>query len=265
MRNVFLKTLRDQRRSLLWWAIGLSVYGTFIMLFWPSISDIEGLDEMIEQYPEDLMALIAGDISDITSPAGYLRAEVFFIFAPLLFIIYSTAAGSGAIAGEEGQGTLDLLVSNPVSRRQIVLQKFAAIFTGTVALASVFWVALAIPAVAVGMEISMAHLAAAVLSAALLGIGFGALALAVGCYTGNRGLSITLAAVAAIVAYLLNALAPVVELLEPLSRISPFYYYFGADPLTNGLHLGHAAVLAALTAVLLAVAVFTFERRDLSV
>ena len=265
LRSVFLKTLRDQRRSLLWWAIGLAVYGSFLMLFWPSIVEFEGLDELLEQYPEDLMAVFAGDISDMGSPEGYLKAEFFFLFAPMMFVIFSTAAGSGAIAGEEGQGTLDLLVSNPVARWKVVLQKFEAMIAGAVALAFILWVALAIAAVAVGMEIGMVRMAAAVLSATLLGIGFGALALAVGCATGNRGMSISLAAVAAIVAYLVNAMAPVIDLLEPLSRLSPFYYYIDSDPLVNGLNLVHAAVLVALAAVLLAASTVTFERRDLGV
>ena len=67
------------------------------------------------------------------------------------------------------------------------------------------------------------------------------------------------------VAYFLNALAPLVESLESSRMLSPFYYYIGADPLTNGLNPGHVAVLIGLTAVLLAVALFTFNRRDLAV
>ena len=68
-----------------------------------------------------------------------------------------------------------------------------------------------------------------------------------------------------VAAYFLNALAPLVDVLEPLTRLSPFYYYIGADPLTNGLNLLHAAVLTGLTLALLAVALVTFERRDLAV
>ncbi len=45
----------------------------------------------------------------------------------------------------------------------------------------------------------------------------------------------------------------------------PFYYYIGADPLTNGLNLAHAGVLIGITAALLAMAIVTFERRDLAV
>ena len=55
------------------------------------------------------------------------------------------------------------------------------------------------------------------------------------------------------------------DALEPLSKLSPFYYYIDGDPITNGLNFMHAAVLMGLTGVLLAVALITFERRDLAV
>ena len=99
----------------------------------------------------------------------------------------------------------------------------------------------------------------------MLGLTFGALALALGCATGNRGLSIGVASALGVVAYFLNALVPLVEVLEPSRKLSPFYYYIGADPLTNGLNLGHVAVLIGLAVVLLAVAIITFNRRDLAV
>ena len=63
-------------------------------------------------------------------------------------------------------------------------------------------------------------------------------------------------------AYFLNALAPLSDALEPLQKLSPFYYFIGGDPLTNGLNALHGLVLLGLTAAALGVALFTFERRD---
>jgi ABC-2 type transport system permease protein len=65
--------------------------------------------------------------------------------------------------------------------------------------------------------------------------------------------------------YIINGLAPLVDWLQPFQKFSPFYYYNAADPLTNGLDPGHAAILLGLAAVFLAVAIFTFRKRDLSV
>lgn len=265
LRNVLLKTLRDQRRALLWWGSGLVALAVMMILFYPSVSDNPAIGEYIEAFPEDLMALFAGEIADFTSPEGYLNGELFFLMAPLLLLIFAIGFGSNAIAGEEERGTLELLLSNPLTRWRVVVEKFGAMVIATLMLMLVFWVGLAVGSMAIGMEISLFKLAEACFSAALLGLTFGALALAVGCARGKRGLSIGVASALGVVAYFLNAVAPVVEVLKPARKLSPFYYYIGADPLTNGLNLGHAAVSVGLTVVLLAVALIAFERRDLAV
>lgn len=265
LRNVFLKTLRDQRRSLIWWGIGLAAIAILTIAFYPSIADASEFDDLLEQMPEALARTFLGEVSNLTSPEGYLNSQLFVFAAPLLFLIFTIARGSGAIAGEEERRTLDLLLSYPVARWRVAAEKFAALAVATLALAFVFWLALAIGAVAVGMEISLGRLAEATLSSALLGLTFGALALALGCVTGKRGLSIGVAGAVGVMAYFLNALAPLVDAIEPSRRLSPFYYSAAADPLTNGLAFGHVAVLIGLAVVFLAVALVMFERRDLAV
>jgi len=56
-----------------------------------------------------------------------------------------------------------------------------------------------------------------------------------------------------------------VEGLKSYCKLSPFYYYTSAEPLRNGLDMGHAGVLIVLTVVFLAVALIAFERHDLAV
>ena len=265
LRNVFLKTLRDQRRSLIWWAIGLVALTSLTVAFYPLFSDTTEFDEIFDQMPEALGRLFAGDITDFTSPEGFLNSQLFVLVVPLMFIIFAVLGGSGAIAGEEGAGTLSLLLTSPTPRWRVVVHKFGAIAAATFALAFFLWLGLAIGAAIVDMDVSMLRLAAASVSTALLGIAFGALALALGCITGARGTSAGAASAIALAAYFLNALAPLADALEPLQKLSPFYYFIAGDPLTNGLNALHVAVLLGLTAAALGVALFTFERRDLRV
>ena len=65
--------------------------------------------------------------------------------------------------------------------------------------------------------------------------------------------------------YLLNSLAGLVEGLERLKPLSPFYYYDASNPLRSGLDFQHALVLTALILVLLGLALFSVRRRDLGV
>jgi ABC-2 type transport system permease protein len=51
--------------------------------------------------------------------------------------------------------------------------------------------------------------------------------------------------------------------LDWLKYVSPFYYYAGHDPLTQGIGIGDLVVLGAIAVVLTALAMASFERRDL--
>ena len=264
LNSVLLKTLRDQRRTFLWWSAGLSAVNALIIILYPSVEDVPELDAIMESMPEALARLFMGDVVNLTSPEGYLNSQLFILVLPLLFLVFTIGRGSGAIAGEEERGTLDLLLSLPVRRSQVVLEKFAAMVAATLALGIVSWLSMAAAALAVDMEIDFVRLGEATLSCTLLGLAFGAMALALGCAKGSRGLCLGVTSALAIAAYFLNALAPIAESLEPAQKLSPFYLYIGADPLTSGLNFVHAGVLTGLTTAFLAIGVVLFGRRDLA-
>ena len=267
LNNILLKTLRDKRRPMLFWGIGLVVLAIIITtILLPTITTAaEALKSYFEIIPQELMAAFGGDLSDIATPEGFLKAELFFLVTPLFFLVFAIGFGAGAIAGEEEQGTLDLLLANPLSRRRVVLEKFGALSTGLILLAFIYWVGLAVGITIINADVNLLNLAAACFSAALLGITFGTLSLAIGCAMGKRNLAMAGAGGLAVVTYILNAMAPVIDSLESFRGLSPFYYYIGGDPLYNGLNVGHAGVLIGLTAVFIVAALMLFERRNLSV
>lgn len=265
LRSVFYKTLRDQYRPILWWGSSLIALALMVTLFYPSIQEMPGFNALIESAPEALMRAFIGDVTDITGPEGYLNSQLFFLLVPLLLLVYAIGFGASAVAGEEEQGTLDLLLANPLPRWRVVIDKFYAMVVTTFALALCFWLGLVSGALAVEMGIGVGRMAAATLGAWLLALVFGTLALALGCATGKRGLSAGVAGSVAVAAYFLNALAPLAAELMPYRKLSPFYLYIGNDPLSNGLDWGRVGVLVGLTTVWLIVARVIFDRRDLGV
>ena len=264
LRNVFTKTLRDQRKSFVFWAIGVAVLALITALFYPSIKDAKELNDLFSE-SEALSRVFAGGVTDFTSPEGFLNSQLYSLLVPILFLVFAIGQGSGAIAGEEERGTLDILLSYPTTRLQVLVQKFAAMLVAISALGFVMWLSVVVGAAIVSMDLSLWRAAEITLSGTLLGVVFGALALTLGSTLGRRGLSVGITGAVGITAYFVYALTPLVEGLEPVQKVSPFYYYIGADPLTNGLDFVHVAVLIALSAVLLGIAIVTFERRDLAV
>jgi len=265
LRTTFRRTIRDQRRALVWWAIGLFAAGATYAPFYPSIKEnAETLQQYMESMPEFLSDAFLGASRDFTSPAGYLNTELFNFFAPILLLLYAIGAGARAIAGEEERQTLDVLLATPTTRRRVVLEKFGAMAVGAALLCVVLWVSIPLTGPPFELTPSLWDLAAACLMSFLLAMAFGGVALAVGCATGRRGLAIGVTAGFAAAAYLVDLLTPAIESIDWLQYLSPLHYYLDAEPMMNGLGVGGSLVLAAIAVVGLAYALVAFERRDLA-
>ena len=113
------------------------------------------------------------------------------------------------------------------------------------------------------LPVGLAHLAGISIGAVLLGLDFGLLALAVGVWSGSRGLALGVAAALAAVSYLVNSLAPVISWTRPARYASLFYWSIGNGQLERGLSAASAGVLLFVAAALLVVAVLEFDRLDL--
>jgi ABC-2 type transport system permease protein len=265
LRSVLPKTLWDMRRSFVWWSLGLVGLVALMVAVYPTIRDNPEMNRLVEEYPDALKAFIAfGGAVDYTSGAGYLGSELFSLMIPLLFLVSAVGNGAGAVAGEEERGTLDLLLSNPVTRRRVALEKLGAMTLELAGLGVVLWAALWLGGLPVDLDVSAWHLAAATASAGLLALGFGAIAFMVGAATGHRAVAIGVATAGAVAAYLVNGLAGLVEVLEVPQKLSPFYHYAAGDPLRQGLAVDHSLVLVAITVAAAVVGVAAFERRDLA-
>ena len=100
LHSLALKTLRDSRRGLLLWSLGLIGMVALMMAVYPTVRDDPALNDLVKRYPDALKSVIGfGGALDYASPAGYLGSELFSFMIPLLLIIAAVAAGSGAVGG----------------------------------------------------------------------------------------------------------------------------------------------------------------------
>jgi len=266
LRDPFFKSLRDQARNVLTWGIGVVVYVALLMSVYPSIKKSAGqLQGYVDNLPAALRAAFLGPSGDFTSPTGYINTELLSWLAPIVFIAFAIGVAGRALAGEEEDGTLSLLLAYPLSRRRLALQKFAALAALVAAIGVVFWASLAIATTIVGTPVGVLALFEAVLLFTLLALAIGSLTLAVGAATGRRSVGAAAGAGVAVAMYLLNTLAQVNDAVRPYRMLSLFYYSGGTTPLGKGLSGVHVAVLLGTTAVLVVATVVLFGRRDVRV
>lgn len=263
MRTISVKTVRELGRVAVAWTAASALLAAFYLSLYPSIGAAEEMRSFLDAMPPAIRAMFAAEGVDIGTPAGYLNVELFTFVVPLLVAALTVTVGAGATAGEEERGSLDLLLSCPVARWRAILAKAAAVAVLGAVLVVGLWAALAMTAWVAHIDLALDRVAAALVSAWLLGLVLGAVALLAGSISGHRMLSIAIALGVAVVGFFVNALAPLVEGVRAWQALSPHYHYLGGDPLTNGLDAGHAAVLAGTAIVLVALATIAFQRRDL--
>jgi ABC-2 type transport system permease protein len=261
-KGVLVRSFRELERAAVGWSIAVVGVSLLYAAVYPSIRDsAAALKDYMDKLPEAVKSVIG---ADYTTPAGYLRSELFSSLGVILFLIFAIGAGSRAIAGEEERRTLDLVLSTPVRRRALIADKALAVAAVTFVLAAVLFAATLVSGPVFGLTVPAIRLVGASAMLALLALAFGAIALAVATATGHRTLGNATAGGIAVLAMVVNALAAQVSALRPVRPLSPFRWYLDPDPLTHPLEPVNVIVLAAITVVAFVIAASAFDRRDLA-
>jgi ABC-2 type transport system permease protein len=261
--ELFRRGLRDHRRSLLAWSVGVVAYIGLIVAIFPSIEGSPEFDDLLESYPEilkELFGIVEG--GSLTSGAGFLDAELFSFMLPLLVLFLAIGSGARTFAGEEDAGRLELVLAYPVRRRDAVIAKGLAVAAEVLFLCAAVGLSLLVfdPLVDLGLEVE--HIAGAAATLAALGLIHGWLALSIGAATASRALAIGVPAGLAAAAYLVNGLHGVAGWLDPL-RFASSFWLVGSSPLQGGTRAWGVVVVLVAAAAILALGATLVERRDL--
>lgn len=254
---VLRKTIRDYRVPI--WAMALvaALIGLMDIAIYPSYRDSLGDFEL------GVFESMVGEAGSITSPEGFLTVE-FFTWVPLLFITVAVIAATGTTAGEEAAGTLDLLLAQPISRRRLLTEKAAGIAVsitlGTLASMLGFLAAKLFAEFAIG-PVRLFEATAYMVPIILL---YAALALWAGVTFSTRSLASMVVIGAVVAAYFLQLLGGTVPAMEEIRKLSPFYWSDASVVLLHGFHWPRAIGMLAVAGVFFALALWSFERRDIA-
>ncbi|GAB4575532.1 MAG: hypothetical protein Kow0077_27450 [Anaerolineae bacterium] len=263
---IFRRTLYDHRRSMLWWSVGLGALAFYVTVVYPLISEFEQINELLQN---PVFGAIFGNIAelDYTSPEGFLGIE-FFSWAPLVLAVFAVIFGGNIVGGEEERGTLDILLSTPIPRWRVIVEKYLAFIVMLVVILAFTGLAIVVAVeITPDLEMDMFKIAQAMLNIMPVMLLITSLTLFLTTVVRTRGQAGGLAAAFLVASYFINSFADMtdVAVLRVLQHFS-FYKYYGAfTVLRDGIHWGNFALLTGVAVALFGLALFFFERRDLSV
>jgi ABC-2 type transport system permease protein len=253
---------RRNRLPLVPMALGLALFQLLITRMAPAPDEISWMTRMMAMVPPQLLAIAGSDMGALT-PGGFLGIGYGHPFLLLILSAWAVRVSSGALAGEIGRGTMDLLAARPVQRWQHVAAAFLAVAAGVALLASAAWAGTAVGLVWRPLGVSPLQILRIAAMAWLLFVTFGAVGLAIAATQRDGGAAMGWLSGAIATSFVLEYLA---RIWKPMSAFRPFSLFTYYDPqhvVKAGLNGADAAKLAGVAIVALVVAVVVFRRRDL--
>ena len=266
--SVYGKTIRDSRRATLLVAGFLALFAVVAGAATAVAFDTPGSRREVAMLATALPAIFQGLLG---RPIGLetLGGIIEWRYAPLFLLLmplWSILALSSTLATEAKNGSLDLVVSTPLTRRRIALEKLAGhvavVVLAMAVLALATWlvgiVFETLPGDAIALDAALAY-------AALVGVttlATGGLALALASLLG-RGPAVAITGGVMTFMYFVNGFRSSVNVFETLSPLSWYRWTYDHVPLAGLVDWASLVPLALAFVVFAGIGVVAFERRDL--
>jgi ABC-2 type transport system permease protein len=263
MLTIFGYTATRFRGQALCWGLVLFLLGLMTVARYDVIMENQELLQQMMSGSAARVASLFGDPARLTSPDGFLSMS-FFSFMPLILGVFAVLAGSGLVAADEENGTLDLVLAHPVSRTKLFAGRWLAFVAATAVILAFSWLGFIVAMTWSSLAVGWGEMALPYLSLLAVLLFFGNLALLLSMLLPSRRLAAMSAAVVLLISFFLTTLARLDTSLESVAQLSPLYYYQGGEAI-RGLNGKWLIGLLAVAGLFAALAWWRFERRDIRV
>jgi ABC-2 type transport system permease protein len=243
-----VRGLYDRRVDLTLWTAGVSVVAALFVVLTKTIV------QPLLAIP-GLAAYFAAFVHGAVYPS--FLSSIWFGFAQLLlagFAITQVARWSA----EDTDGRLELILSNPVSRTQVVIERALVLALGALVIGAVSGVAVGLESHHQSIDLDAGHLA----EASLLLVPFTLVFAAVGALLAARlpRATVGIVGVFAFASYLMLQIGPIFKLPGWVQNLSAFKLY--GQPLTEGVDQTGLVIILAIVIVGFAASAIVMQGRD---
>lgn len=267
--SVFGKTVRDSRLGVVTIAVvlgGITLGGGATMAnTYGTLETRQELATLSSELPPALRGLY-GDPVNVDTLGGFLSWHYGAYFA-MLAGLWCILALSSTLATEARRGSLEFALATPMTRRTVALQKIAghlaALVAAMVLVGMATWVTGAGFARLAGDDIALDAAAAFTVGLAAKALLAGSIAFALAGFVG-RGAAAGLAGAIMVAGYVLNGYRAIVPAFDGPASLTWFAWTRDHLPLAGSVDWAGVALVLVASAVLLAIGVEAFARRDVT-
>lgn len=254
--------LRQNRAALLIWTVVISfMIGVCVFIYPEMKGEMESISDVFADMGS-FSAAFGMDQINFGTLLGYYAIECGNVLG-LGGAFFAAICGSGILAKEEKEHTVEFLMTHPVSRRKVITQKLISVMLQIVILNVIVFAVVVAGMAVIGEnvpweEMFLLHGAYLLLQIELAGICFGVSAFL------RRG-SVGIGLGVAVTMYFLNLISNITESAEFLKYITPFGYANGTEIVTEVTLDGTLIALGMVYAIVGIVAAYwKYTKKDLT-
>ncbi len=251
LQSTFAYSLRGLAFPSLLWTLGISFYVVMYVAIEPAAMD--ALKKFLNDSSNPFARLVGGRFDT----QAYL--SLLFSFIPAVAAAYAVTQVAGW-TGDEDNGLDEITLSTPQSRRSLLLSRFAAIGVAVVCLNVVVGLVMTVMAMLSGISFDAAKIWTAILMLLPFTLLVTAAGFALAAWLKRPGLAVGIVGALVVVSYVVELLGQLLAWPSDVREASIFYQY--GNPALTGFNTGSLLWLVGGTLVLLALALFGFQRRD---
>lgn len=261
--RIVIQTIKDNFKATIILSLLFSGMAAMYAGMYPQFSDM--MVEMQQSGALDQFSFISG-YQDMASYVGFLNVEMYQIFWILILGIVMGFIAATSISKEIESKTIDILMSNPVSRKQIIFEKFIGLIP--MILFINFSAMLVIIAITIGIneELNFVYLFLTHVISIPYFLSIIAIAILISTIIDEkmRAGIVTMAIV--VVMYIFESIGNMIPDYENIGFISLTHYYSPYETLKNGnIDVFGTAVLIFVVVVSLILAIIYFDRKDIKI
>lgn len=257
LRSVYGRSMGMIAMPTLWWTLGIAGFAGWMVIV---VQQMEArLSAILAASPAmtDLIKNLGG--GDASLNAGFLSA-LFFLLP--LFLMAFAVTQVNRWSADEQDGRLELVLSTPQPRLEVLLGRFAALGSATVVIGVVTLLASAAAAALTGLKLDSGNLAAATLGMIPLGLLIAAIGYLASGWL-RTAADTGLVSFVLLIWFFISFIGPELKLPDATLRLSAFYYY--GTPLLHGLQVTSVLGVLGVSALALGLGALRFSRKDIGV
>lgn len=242
--------------------------GYYIIAVVPNVDMLQQYADLMAKMPPLLMKSFGlNDAAQLTTPGGFIGFG-FFSYMLLVMATYAVIAGLAVTTGEEDRGIMDMLLSLPLPRWRVIVERVLAYTVVILIMLALGFAGLWVGQVTTpGLSLDLGRLfegTVNLLPSTLLVLAFTVL---VGTLARSRGTAVAIAATFVVASYFVDFIgAAASDTVAASLRVVSFYsWYNGGQIMFTGLELWRVLPLLVLAVVMVLISLWGFERRDVSV